>query len=95
MVQSMTASDPIGRDGMRHEEHGTEDNPRGPWLKTAPARIDGAQVRTKRDQTRLAIAFANDIVLPSPPRSGVSESFASSVAMIAARRRSAFSGWPR
>ena len=42
-----------------------------------------------------AIALANDIVLPSPPRSGVSESLASSVAMIAARRRSAFSAMPR
>ena len=41
------------------------------------------------DYNRAAIAFANDSVLPSPPRSGVSESLASSVAMIALRRRSA------
>ena len=34
--------------------------------------------------SRVAIAFANDSVLPSPPRSGVSVSFASRVPMIAA-----------
>ncbi len=43
---------------------------------------------------RLAIAWAKPMVLPLPPRSGVSESLASSVATIALRRRSAFCGWP-
>ena len=46
------------------------------------------------DQTRLAIASANEVVLPLPPRSPVSESFASSVATIALRRRVASSGLP-
>lgn len=46
------------------------------------------------DQTLLAMAFANDMVLPLPPRSGVRLSRASRVATSAPRRRSASPGLP-
>src|SRR5690606_1876472 len=44
---------------------------------------------------RFAIAFAKAMVLPVPPRSGVSESPASRVASMASRRRAALSCMPR
>ena len=60
------------------------------WIVNTKCRGEPAN-----NYTRLAIAFANPIVLPVPPRSGVTESFASSVAMIAARSFSACSHMPR
>ncbi len=48
--------------------------------------------RLGQHQSLLAIACAKPMVLPCPPRSGVKPSLASSVAMMAARRRWACSG---
>ena len=68
------------------QKRGAEGAPSHPWSAPGAA---------PQDQTRLAIARANDMVSPLPPRSGVSESLASSVATIASRNVVAFSGRPR
>ena len=54
-----------------------------------------SKLQSRNEPTRDAMAFAKAIVLPLPPRSGVSESFASSVSTIARRSCVARSPMPR
>ena len=70
--------------GIRTETHPHPDLP-----------IEGEGEGKNQIHKRDAIAFAKPIVLPSPPKSGVSESLASKVAMMAPRRRLACSGKAR